>query len=58
MTDASVILWGRRIGAVSWDETRALGVFQYDPAFVNSGIEVAPLTMPARETPYEWELHI
>ena len=54
MTDANVILWGRRIGAVSWDETRALGVFQYDPAFVDAGIEVAPLTMPARETPYEF----
>ena len=54
MTNANVILWGRRIGAVSWDETRALGVFQYDPAFLNAGIEVAPLTMPVRETPYEY----
>ena len=54
MTDANVILWGRRIGAVSWDETRSLGVFQYDPAFVGAGIEVAPLMMPARETPYEF----
>ena len=54
MTDANVILWGRRIGAVSWDETRSLGVFQYDPAFASAGIEIAPLTMPARETPYEF----
>ena len=54
MTDANVILWGRRIGAVSWDETRALGVFQYDPVFLGAGIEVAPLTMPVRETPYEY----
>ena len=54
MTDANVILWGQRIGAVSWDETRSLGVFQYDPAFVGAGIEVAPLTMPTRETPYEF----
>ena len=54
MTDANVILWGRRIGAVSWDETRSLGVFQYDPAFVGAGIDVAPLKMPARETPYEF----
>ena len=54
MTDANVILWGRRIGAVSWDETRSLGVFQYDPAFVSASIEVAPLTMPTRETPYEF----
>ena len=54
MTDASVVLWGRRIGAVSWDEERALGIFQYDPAFVGAGIEVAPLKMPVREAPYEF----
>ena len=54
MTDASVVLWGRRIGAVSWDEERALGIFQYDPAFVGAGIEVAPLKMAVREAPYEF----
>ncbi len=54
MTDASVMLWGRRIGAVSWDEARALGVFQYEPEFVGAGIEVAPLKMPTREAPYEF----
>lgn len=54
MTDASVKLWGRRIGAVSWDEARGLGIFQYDPAFVGAGIEVAPLKMPVREAPYEF----
>ena len=54
MTDANVILWGRRIGAVSWDETRSLGVFQYQPEFVGAGIEVAPLKMPVREEPHEF----
>ena len=54
MTDASVMLWGRRIGAVSWDEARSFGVFQYDPDFVGAGIEVAPLKMPTREAPYEY----
>lgn len=54
MTDAEVILWGRRIGAVSWEETRSVGVFQYDPAFVGVGIQVAPMMMPAREMPYEF----
>ena len=52
MTDANVILWGRRIGAVSWDEVRAVGTFQYDPDFIASGIEPAPLAMPSREAPY------
>jgi len=54
VTDANVLLWGRRIGAVSWDETRSLGVFQYDPAFVGAGIDVAPLKVPVREAPYEF----
>ena len=52
MTDASVELWGRRIGAVSWDEAGAVGVFQYDPAFAAAGIELSPLVMPVREGPY------
>ena len=54
MTDANVMLWGRRIGAVSWIPERDLGVFQYDPEFVSSGIQVSPLTMPLRERPYEF----
>lgn len=54
MTDARVMLWGRPIGAVSWLAEREIGVFQYAPEFVSSGIQVAPLTMPLRETPYEF----
>ena len=55
MTDANVILWGRRIGAVSWDETRSPWGLPIRPGFLaGAGIEVAPLTMPARETPYEF----
>ena len=52
MTDARVMLWGRRIGAVSWDAGRGVGVFQYEPRFVGAGIEVSPITMPVREAPY------
>src|ERR1700684_3245068 len=28
--------------------------FQYDPAFLSSGIEVSPLRMPLRAAPYEF----
>jgi serine/threonine-protein kinase HipA len=52
MTDATVKLWGRDIGAVSWDETRQLGVFQYMPEFAGSGIGLAPLMMPLSPDPY------
>ena len=52
MTDASVNLWGRRIGAVSWDAARHVGVFQYDPEFLMAGIELSPIVMPVREETY------
>lgn len=43
---ARVRLWGRDIGAVSLAEGGDTAAFQYDPAFAQSGIQVAPLTMP------------
>ena len=48
MTLAQVSLWGRTIGAVSWDAERQVANFEYDAAFAGSGIEVAPLTMPTK----------
>ena len=54
MTRADVILWGRRIGAVLWDDRRQIATFEYVPAFTRSGIEVAPLTMPLRTGVFEF----
>lgn len=54
MTRADVILWGRRIGAVLWDDRRQIGTFEYVPEFTRSGIEVAPLTMPLRTGVFEF----
>src|ERR1700704_2620187 len=45
-------MWGPPIGAVSMPDDGRVAVFQYDPGFLDSGIEVAPLTMPLRELPY------
>lgn len=45
---ATVRLWSRDVGAVAWDAERALGTFEYEPAFVRQGLEIAPLTMPLR----------
>lgn len=53
-TTARVLLWGREIGAVTWLIERELAVFQYTPEFAASGIQVAPLTMPLQEAPYEF----
>ncbi len=51
---AEVRLWGRRIGAVSMVTGREHAAFQYDPAFVGSGIELSPLTMPLSDRVYEF----
>jgi serine/threonine-protein kinase HipA len=52
--DARVVLWGRVIGAVTWLEDREVGVFQYAPDFLGSGIQLTPLMMPLGEFPYEF----
>ncbi len=53
-TTARVLLWGREIGAVTWLIERELAVFQYTPEFTGSDMQVAPLTMPLQEAPYEF----
>ena len=54
MSDAKVLLWDSEIGAVSWVEDRQVAVFQYDPSFIRSGIQLSPLMMPLRDIPYEF----
>jgi len=53
-TVAEVKLWGRTIGAVALEEGAETASFEYDPAFVRSGIEVAPLTMPLSRRVYSF----
>ena len=43
---ATVRLWGRDVGAVAWDEQRGVANFEYEPAFVRRGLQIAPLMMP------------
>ena len=54
MNRADVRLWGRTIGAVLWDADRDLGIFEYDPEFVRSNIQVAPQTMPLQSGVFDF----
>jgi len=54
MTIAQVNLWGKSIGAVSWDERAGLSHFEYEADFIQSGIEVAPFTMPLSKQIYSF----
>ena len=54
VTVARVRLWGRTIGAVSWNDDRDSAHFEYDPAFIPGGRQVAPLTMPLASDIYSF----
>jgi serine/threonine-protein kinase HipA len=54
MTVAAVMLWGTRIAAVSIEAGARYATFQYDPAFVRSGVQVAPIQMSLRAEPYRF----
>ena len=47
MIPVEVKLWGTTIGALS-QENDNFASFEYNPDFVRSGIELAPITMSVR----------
>jgi len=51
---AEVRLWGRTIGAVSLEDGSQVAAFEYDSAFAESGIAIAPLTMPPARRIYSF----
>jgi serine/threonine-protein kinase HipA len=53
-TVAEVRLWDRMIGAVSLEEGARIAAFQYDPAFVASGIQISPVVMPLSSQVYQF----
>ena len=53
-TVAEVRLWGRTIGAVALQDGAEIAAFEYDPDFIRSGIEIAPLTMPLARRVYSF----
>ena len=49
VTIVEVRAWDRLVGAVALDPRLSYYAFEYAPAFVTTGIELAPLTMPLAE---------
>jgi serine/threonine-protein kinase HipA len=54
MTVAAVELWGTRIGAVALSEPNDVASFEFEPAFLASGVQLAPLMMPLAERVYSF----
>ena len=40
-----VKLWGNDVGYLSWDNKAGVAVFEYEPSFLELGLNIAPLTM-------------
>jgi len=52
---ADVKLWGKKIGAVYWDEDQNLGIFEYDRKFLNAkGVEPSPFLMKKNTKRYSF----
>jgi serine/threonine-protein kinase HipA len=51
---AEVWLWGTRIGAVSFADDDPIASFEYDPVFLGSGIEIAPIETPLDRRVYRF----
>jgi serine/threonine-protein kinase HipA len=49
VTIVEVHAWKRLVGAVALDPRLSYYAFEYDPAFIKTRIELAPLTMPLAE---------
>ena len=49
-----VVAWGRRVGAAALDPTSGWYAFAYDPDWIRTGVELAPLHMPLRRQPYQF----
>jgi len=52
--NAFIKLWGKRIGAVAWDEKQQLGFFEYEKEFIAGKHNPAPLRMPLDSRVYSF----
>jgi serine/threonine-protein kinase HipA len=46
VTFTEVKLWGASVGLAAWDPALGYAAFEYDPAFLDTGIELSPVMMP------------
>ncbi len=41
-----VKLWDKVVGYLAWDKKAGVAIFEYEPSFLELGLNIAPLTMP------------
>jgi len=48
-TVLKVTLWGKEVAAIVWDSQRELAVLEFFDSFTQTGMNIAPLTMPIED---------
>jgi len=48
---AEVRIWGELAGAIRWDKSRQLGLFEYSPKFLENNWDLSALKMPISQGP-------
>jgi serine/threonine-protein kinase HipA len=46
INSAFINLWNERVGAIAWDADKGVANFEFEPAFLRKGQDIAPLKMP------------
>lgn len=46
VTAAYIMLWGKRVGAIAWNNETNVSTFEFDHAFIQQGLDIAPIYMP------------
>jgi serine/threonine-protein kinase HipA len=46
ITTAFLKIWGERVGAVAWNKETGVASFEYEPKFIATKSDLAPLKMP------------
>jgi serine/threonine-protein kinase HipA len=46
ITTAYVNIWNKRVGAIAWDKDNGMGSFEYEPSFLSTEWDLAPVKMP------------
>lgn len=47
---AFVNIWKKRVGAVAWNEENGIASFEFDPDFIETGLDLSPVMMPLGES--------
>lgn len=52
-----VILWGKEVGSLFWEERRKRAVFSYHPDFLRAGLDIAPLSASIKNPRYRLPIY-